>query len=421
MKHNNSEHPRTGIRMIRTQADYEEMRSELDRLLDLDPSRGSPDRDRLDVLLVLLADYEAREVPAPHVDPVDAILFRMDQLGLKPRDLDPYLGGRSRVSEVLARKRPLSISMIRALHEGLGIPAEALINPASPPEDDPHAAEIPWERFPIREMIARGWVNAQRAGEWTRDRARETVAPFLAHGSTELAAAPLYRRSAHVRAARGMDEFALAAWTARVLQVAKEHPPARRFDPRGFEPEQIRGLVQLSRLDEGPRLAREWLADHGVVMVVEAHLPRTRLDGAALLTENGTPVVALTIRYDRLDNFWFTLLHECAHVVRHLTGRAESDTSEYFDDLDVEGTNDQRESEADTFARESLVPSAQWRASAVAFAPSVDAAVALADEVGVSPAVIAGRVRHEKRNFRLLGPLVGAGKVRRLFPEVHFD
>jgi antitoxin component HigA of HigAB toxin-antitoxin module len=82
MVHGNPEHPR-GIRVIRNRADYDEMRHELDRLLDLDPPRGSADRDRLDVLLVLLADYEAREVAAPEVDPVDAILFRMDQLGLR--------------------------------------------------------------------------------------------------------------------------------------------------------------------------------------------------------------------------------------------------------------------------------------------------------------------------------------------------
>lgn len=396
------------------------MRGELDRLLDLDPPRGSADRDRLDVLLVLLADYESRELPAPKVDPVDAILFRMDQLGMKARDLEPYLGGRSRVSEVLGRKRPLSIAMIRALHEGLGIPAEALINPASPPEEDQEAS-VQWERFPVREMIARGWLNAERAGDWTRARARETLAPFFSRVSLAQASAPLYRQSAHVRAAKEMDEFALAAWTTRVLQLAQERMVVRRFDPKGLEPDQIRSLVQLSRLEEGPRLAREWLADRGVAMVVESHLPRTRLDGAALLTEAGTPVVALTIRYDRLDNFWFTLLHECAHVVKHLCGAAAAEAREYFDDLDVGGEADVREVEADTFARESLVPAAQWRASAVAFAPSVDAAIALADELGVSPAVIAGRVRHEKRNFRLLGPLVGAGKVRRLFPEVRFD
>ena len=421
MAHSNRNRPTAGIRVIRTRADYDEMRRELDRLLDLDPPRGSPDRDRLDVLLVLLADYEAREVAPPKVDAVDAILFRMDQLGLKPRDLEPYVGGRSRVSEVLARKRPLSIAMIRALHEGLGIPAEALINPAAPPEDDPEPGNFPWERFPIREMIARGWLQAERASGWTREAAQSLLEPFFARAGAQLAAAPLFRRSAHVRAGKGMDEFALTAWTARVLQVAKERPPVRPFDPRALEPEHIHSLVQLSRLDEGPRLAREWLADLGVVMVVEPHLSRTRLDGASMLTEDGTPVVALTIRYDRLDSFWFTLLHEIAHVLRHLVAPLSGGTREYFDDLDVEDAGDSREREADTFARESLVPSAQWHASAVAFAPSVDAAVALANEVGVNPAVIAGRVRHEKRNFRLLSPLIGAGMVRRLFPEVRFD
>src|SRR5690606_23476413 len=141
---------------------------------------------------------------------------------------------------------------------------------------------------------------------------------------------PLYRRSAHVRAAKGMDAFALAAWTARVLQVAGKQPTVRRLDARSFEPAHISGLVQLSRLDEGPRLAREWLADRGVTMVVVPPLPRTRLDGAAMLAEDGAPVVALTLRYDRLDNFWFTLLHECAHVVRHLTGDVGTGAREYF-------------------------------------------------------------------------------------------
>ncbi|MEZ4495130.1 MAG: ImmA/IrrE family metallo-endopeptidase [Dehalococcoidia bacterium] len=411
----------TGIRVIRSRSDYDEMRSELDRLLDVNPAKGSPDRDRLDVLLVLLADYEAREVPPPIVDPVDAILFRIDQLGLKPRDLEPYLGGRSRVSEVLGRKRPLSISMIRALHEGLGIPAEALINPGAPPDDDPEADDFAWERFPIREMIARGWLEVKRRRAWPRDLAREVLEPFFAVAGADRAFSALYRRSAYVRAAKSMDDFALAAWTARVVQVALARPTVRRFDPRALELDQLRDLVQLSRLDEGPRLAGEWLADRGVRLVIEPHLRRTRLDGAALVLGSGAPIIALTIRYDRLDNFWFTLLHECAHVVRHLAAGRSTGVTEYFDDLDVEDMNDAREGEADMFAREALVPSAQWQASAVAFAPSVDAAVALADELSISPAVVAGRVRYEKRNYRLLGPLIGAGQVRRLFPEVNFD
>ncbi|MHB2033964.1 MAG: ImmA/IrrE family metallo-endopeptidase [Gemmatimonadaceae bacterium] len=422
MAHGHPKDTPVGIRVIRSRADYDEMRRELDRLLDIDPPKGTPERDRIDVLLVLLSDYESRELAPPRVDPVDAIMFRMDQLGLKPRDLEPYLGGRSRVSEVLARKRPLSIAMIRALHDGLGIPAESLINPAAPPEDDPEGGEVAWERFPLREMVKRRWVSAVHATTWTREAARDVLEPFFAKTTTRrLAVAPLYPRPAHFRAAKGMDDFAVAAWIARVLAVAGDRPVRRKFDPRAFAPDQIRGLVQLSRLEEGPRLAGEWLADRGLIMVIEAHLPRTRFVGAAILADNGMPVIALTVRYDRLDNFWFTLLHECAHVVRHLIGKGSADVAEYLDDLDVDDAGDAREREADAFAQEALVPSAQWQASAVAFAPSVDAAVALADELGVSPAVIAGRVRHERRNFRLLSPLIGAGKVRRLFPEVYFD
>lgn len=84
MADRNPEHTPVGIRVIRTRDDYDVLRGELDRILDHDPPKGSPERGRLDVLLGLLANYEARELPPPHVDPVDAILFRMDQLGLKP-------------------------------------------------------------------------------------------------------------------------------------------------------------------------------------------------------------------------------------------------------------------------------------------------------------------------------------------------
>jgi HTH-type transcriptional regulator/antitoxin HigA len=422
MQDKKHDHNNAGIRVIRTREDYDAMRRELDRLLSIDPARGSPERDRLEVLLVLLADYEGRHFPGPTVDHVDAIRFRMDQLGMKPRDLEPYLGGRSRVSEILGRKRPLSIAMIRALHEGLGIPAEALINPASPPEDDPEDIDPQWERFPIREMIRRGWIAGESTSGLTRSAARDLLMPLFAEaGLSQAAAVALYRRGTHVRAAKEMNEPALVAWTARVLALANSLPTSRPFTPTAFEPSQVQGLIQLSRLQTGPRLAAEWLADRGVVLVVEPHLPRTRLDGAAMIAKDGRPVIALTIRYDRLDHFWFTLLHEIAHVTRHLFQDQRAGITEYYDDLDVDQADDPREQEADHFARESLVPASEWRNSAVAFAPSVDSAVALADDLGVSPAVVAGRVRHEKRNYRLLSSLVGAGQVRRLFAEVRFD
>ncbi len=112
---------------IKTKADYEAALAEVERLWDAVP--GSEDADRLEVLTTLVEAYEERHHPILPPDPVEAILFRMDQLGLTRRDLEPYIGTRARVSEILNRTRNLTLTMIRRLHAGLGIPAEALIQP----------------------------------------------------------------------------------------------------------------------------------------------------------------------------------------------------------------------------------------------------------------------------------------------------
>ncbi len=116
------------IRPIRTKSDHRQALAEVERLWTAPP--GSPAAERLEVLATLIAAYEASHEPIPPPDPVDALLFRMDQMGLTRKDLEPYLGPRSRVSEVLSRRRPLTLMMIRRLHEGLGIPAEVLIRPS---------------------------------------------------------------------------------------------------------------------------------------------------------------------------------------------------------------------------------------------------------------------------------------------------
>ena len=89
--------------------------------------RNTPDGDRLDVLVTLVEAWEQRHYPMDLPDPVEAIKFHMDQKGLEPRDLVPFIGSRNRVHEVLNRRRPLTLKMIWRLHEGLGIPAESLI------------------------------------------------------------------------------------------------------------------------------------------------------------------------------------------------------------------------------------------------------------------------------------------------------
>ena len=116
------------IRPIRTEADYAAAMKEVEQLWGA--KSGTRAGDRLDVLATLIDAYEAQNFPIDPPDPIDAIRFRMEQQGLTRKDLEPMIGSRTRVSEVLNRKRGLSIEMIRRLRAGLGIPADVLIGPS---------------------------------------------------------------------------------------------------------------------------------------------------------------------------------------------------------------------------------------------------------------------------------------------------
>ncbi|MBP2670228.1 MAG: transcriptional regulator [candidate division NC10 bacterium] len=115
------------IRPIRTEADYQAALQEISCLMAEDPMPETDEGDRLDVLTTLVQAYEAQHHPVPPPDPIEAIKFRMEQQGLTVADMRPYIGPPHRVYEVLSRKRALSLTMIRRLHSGLGIPAESLI------------------------------------------------------------------------------------------------------------------------------------------------------------------------------------------------------------------------------------------------------------------------------------------------------
>ena len=115
------------IRPIKTKADYRAALKEAERLWDADP--GTPDGDRVDILTTLIEAYEAKHFPIAAPDPIVAVLFMMDQKGLSRRDLEPAVGGRGRISEVLTRKRPLTLPMVRALSRLLDIPADVLVQP----------------------------------------------------------------------------------------------------------------------------------------------------------------------------------------------------------------------------------------------------------------------------------------------------
>lgn len=112
-------------KIIKTEEEYQEARATLEKLMDALP--GSPEEEKLELLALLIENYEKERFPIGLPDPIEAIMFRMEQQGLTRKDLERYIGSQSKVSEVLNRKRPLSLAMIRSLHEELGISTEVLL------------------------------------------------------------------------------------------------------------------------------------------------------------------------------------------------------------------------------------------------------------------------------------------------------
>ncbi|MGO9738891.1 MAG: helix-turn-helix domain-containing protein [Desulfomonilaceae bacterium] len=124
------------IKPIKTEADYEATLAEIEKLWE--SGADTPESDRLDILVTLVEAYETKHYPIDPPDPVEAIKFRMEQMGLTDKDLETYMGGRGSVTKILTRKLPLNLDMIRKLHKNLGISVEVLISePSAARETEP--------------------------------------------------------------------------------------------------------------------------------------------------------------------------------------------------------------------------------------------------------------------------------------------
>ena len=393
-------------KIIKTEEEYENTLERIDTLMDATP--GAPEGDELELLATLVELYEAEIYPIGLPDPVEAIKFRMEQQGLRQKDLVSFFGSRSKVSEVLSGLRPLSLAMIRRLHTGLGIPAEVLLQePGAEVPDSP--SDLEWRKFPIGEILKRKWVDFEGTVANAKEAAEELVTSWAAPlGNFAFQQAAQLRQ--HVRSNGQTDDYALTAWRIRISLLAIEQKlPVYQLGTinHNFANE----LVKLSFFKDGLFLAREFLQKNGIRFVVEPHLPKTHLDGAALRLPDGSPVIAMTLRYDRIDNFWFTLCHELAHLALH---QGEDGWEIFLDDLESFETND-IEGEADQWAAEALIPSEIWEASRLGQRPTVAAVRSFAAKYRVHPAIPAGRIRRERRNYKMLSKLVGNGQVRELF------
>jgi HTH-type transcriptional regulator/antitoxin HigA len=268
------------------------------------------------------------------------------------------------------------------------------------------ADDVAWSRLPLREIVRRKWFTV-RSGQSAINAAREF---FLSAAGPQFATA-LHRKK--VRGANIPNEYSLLAWQARVIALARRLKEAGKLKPFAQDDSWLAQLVDLTRLSNGPARAQRMLADRGIALVIERHLSGTYLDGAAMLSDFGHPIIGLTLRYDRLDNFWFVLFHELGHVFLHLYDNLKFD---FFDEEDGTET-DGIEQDADRFALDTLIPSSLWDQCLSRFALTAEAVRIDAKNLNIDASIIAGRIRNERRNYTILSDLVGQDTVRSQFEE----
>lgn len=394
-------------KIIKNDEEHKAFLVRMGQLMESEP--GTPEGDELELIALLVEKYEESNYAVTELpDPITAIRFRMEQQKLKDKDLVPFIGSKSKVSEVLSGKRELSLAMIRKLVKGLGIPAEVLLQEkgATLPKDALLDIGL---HFPFAEMLKRGWLSSAFGSmNEIRDQIEDVIADFVKPVSTDICLRALHRQQ--VRHGRESDNSSLHAWQIRVVSRAIQ-TDIPEYKLGTVTPQFVTDIVKLSYFDNGPRLASEMLRKNGIHLIIEDHLPKTYLDGAAMKLSDNSRLIALTLRHDRLDNFWFTLCHELAHVALHLD---RNDITVFYDDLEVR-SSDNIENEADEFARDSLISAEAWNSSGLLDEPTEKRLFEFANRHRIHPAIPAGRVRYELNNYRIFSGYLKRQSVRKQF------
>jgi len=336
-----------------------------------------------------------RLTPARNIPPGAIIKDELDARDWTQDDLARIMGRPVQViSEIVSGKKQITPETALGLAAAFGTSAEMWLNMEATyrlciaqqrsVNDVVERRSRIYSVVPVKELVKRGWIPEATDVEDV-DQLECFVTEFL--GASSLDDVSDFALAARRTPTKELDSRGVRAWMCRVEQLAMGQEVGA-FDRSRLKETIVDVLsfsVEPGHIREVPRI----LSDLGIHFVVVPHLQKTFLDGA-VFAGKGNPIVALTLRYDRLDNLWFTLTHELAHLVLGHSGNRP-------EDLDTSAGNDPEEQEADQLAAEWLVPAKLLEAFVDRIKPyfSRSAIESFAGSIGRHPAIVLGRLQHD--------------------------
>jgi HTH-type transcriptional regulator/antitoxin HigA len=342
--------------------------------------------------------------PFRPIKPGEMLQEELDSRGWNQADLADIVGRPVQaINEIIAGKKAVTPDTAVALSRALGTSPEYWLNLESAYRLDllekghGGGGEIErrsrlYAKAPVKELIKRRWISARNVRDI--DRLEREVCAFLEVPSLDETST--LTMAARKSAPDDPHNLAQLAWGCRVRQIARQIKVARYR--RDALEKAVTELPKLSTSSKEMRKLPSILAELGVRFVILEHLPKTRIDGASLWLDNERPVIALTFRYDRIDCFWFTLMHELAHVLSEDAKKNEMlvDNSLVGKDAEPAEYKLNVETKANKLAGEWLIPASRLQRFLVKTLPFISRTEVLsfAADLGVHPAIVVGRLQH---------------------------
>lgn len=257
----------------------------------------------------------------------------------------------------------------------------------------------------LKHAKASGWLKEEDS---STERALEALKRHVGDHVVKYGTPSLLRTGLEVKD-RAKD-LSFLVWKAQIARKSEAIIKERKPRYRWAEPSWLVDLVRMSTDESKLCDIPNFLLEYGIVLTFEPQIPGMNVDGAAFLIDE-TPIIGLTLRNDALDSFWFTLLHEIAHVVLHYRFGLQAGFFDNIEDLDT----DIAEEEADNFASNMLIPDEIWTRSPARISKSPEPIVSLARHLNIHPAIVFGRIRMERKNYALFSDGIRRGIVRKIF------